>query len=84
MKWLIMLEKLEGLFGIRSSLSDQVGWHMLTWVNDNPVPNSWDDFLVWVEAYDTERAMLNLTIKADNDKEADNNGFTSDGSANIT
>ena len=62
MKWLIMLEKLEGLYGIRSSLSDQVGWHMLTWVNDNPAPNSWDMFVIWAEAFDAERAMLDLTI----------------------
>ena len=84
MKWLIMLEKLEGLYGIRSSLSDQVGWHMLTWVNDNPLPKSWDNFLMWVDGYDSERAMIDLTIKADNDKEADNNGFTSSGSAHNT
>jgi len=57
-KWLVLLDKLENMYGIRSALSDSAGWHMLSWVVDNPVPKTWDDFLVWVEAHDTELDML--------------------------
>ena len=57
-KWLVLLDKLENMYGIRSALSDNAGWHMLSWVVDNPVPKTWDDFLVWVEAHEPEVDML--------------------------
>ena len=53
-----LLDKLENMYGIRSALSDHTGWHMLSWVIDNPLPKDWDSFLLWVEAHDMERDML--------------------------
>ena len=43
-KWLLLLDRLESLYNIRSGLTDQSGWHMLQWVMDNPIPKSWDEF----------------------------------------
>jgi hypothetical protein len=62
-KWLLLLDRLEGLYNIRSGLSDQSGWHMLQWVMDNPIPKSWDEFLVWVESYDNECEMVDGLYK---------------------
>lgn len=57
-KWLVLLDKLESMYNVRSALTDQAGWHMMTWVFDNPLPKEWDEFLLWVESYDAERDML--------------------------
>ena len=57
-KWLVLLDKLENMYSIRSALSDNNGWHMLSWVVDNPLPKDWDSFLLWVEAHDMEKDML--------------------------
>lgn len=57
-QWLVLLNKLESVYNIRSALTDQRGWHMTTWVVDNPLPKNWDDFVVWVESYDAEVEML--------------------------
>ena len=62
-KWLLLLDRLEGLYNIRSGLSDQSGWHMLQWVMDNPIPKSWDEFLIWVESYDNECEMVDGLYK---------------------
>ena len=57
-KWLLLLEQLEGMYAVRSSLTDQSGLHMMTWVMDNPVPKDWGEFIEWVKAYDSEREMV--------------------------
>ena len=57
-KWLLLLEQLEGMYAVRSSLTDQSGLHMMTWVMDNPVPKDWGEFIEWVKAYDGEREMV--------------------------
>jgi hypothetical protein len=62
-KWLLLLDRLEGLYNVRSGLTDQSGWHMLQWVMDNPIPKSWDEFLVWVESYDNECEMVDGLYK---------------------
>mgnify|MGYP001292946817 FL=1 len=62
-KWLLLLDRLDGLYNVRSGLTDQSGWHMLQWVMDNPIPKSWDEFLVWVESYDNECEMIDGLYK---------------------
>ena len=62
-KWLLLLDRLEGLYNVRSVLTDQSGWHMLQWVMDNPIPKSWDEFLIWVESYDNECEMVDGLYK---------------------
>lgn len=57
-KWLLLLEQLEGMYAVRSSLTDQSGLHMMTWVIDNPAPKDWDEFIEWVKTYDSEREMV--------------------------
>lgn len=57
-KWLLLLDRLEKMYGIRSALTDQKGLHMLEWVYENPIPRKWDDFVEWVECYDAEREMV--------------------------
>ena len=57
-QWLVLLDKLDSMYNIRSALTDQAGWHITAWVVDNPLPKNWDDFLVWVESYDAEVEML--------------------------
>ena len=52
-----------GLYNVRSGLTDQSGWHMLQWVMDNPIPKSWDEFLIWVESYDNECEMVDGLYK---------------------
>jgi hypothetical protein len=56
-KWILLLNKLDVMYSIRNSITDKVGWHMLEWVIDNPLPKTWDEFLKWVNAYDEEQEM---------------------------
>ena len=56
-KWLLLLDRLDTMYSIRQSITDRVGWHMLEWVMDNPLPKTWDEFLIWVTAHDEEQEM---------------------------
>ena len=57
-KWMVVLDKLESLYEISYAITDRKGLHMMKWIFDNPTPKTWDEFLVWVEAYDTETDMI--------------------------
>jgi hypothetical protein len=57
-KWMVVLDKLESLYGISYAVSDRKGLHMIKWVFDNPVPSTWEQFIEWVEAYDSETDMI--------------------------
>lgn len=56
-KWVLLLNRLDTMYSIRNSITDKVGWHMIEWVIDNPIPKTWDEFLNWVKSYDEEQEM---------------------------
>tara|TARA_B100000287_G_scaffold5809_2_gene5620 strand:+ start:2384 stop:2815 length:432 start_codon:yes stop_codon:yes gene_type:complete len=56
-KWVLLLNRLDSMYSIRNSITDKVGWHMIEWVIDNPIPKTWDEFLNWVKSYDEEQEM---------------------------
>ena len=56
-KWVLLLNRLDTMYSIRNSITDKVGWHMIEWVIDNPIPKTWDEFLNWVKSYDEDQEM---------------------------
>ena len=57
-KWLVLMDKLESMYGISHAITDSAGLHMIQWVTDNPLPKKWDDFIVWADSYDAEIEMI--------------------------
>ena len=53
-KWLLIFSKLDGMYELSHAITDSSGLHMMRWVTENPLPRDWDDFLVWVDSYDSE------------------------------
>ena len=57
-KWLLIFSKLDGMYELSHAITDSSGLHMMRWVTENPLPRDWDDFLVWVDSYDSEIDMV--------------------------
>tara|TARA_R100000353_G_scaffold175019_2_gene144280 strand:+ start:372 stop:812 length:441 start_codon:yes stop_codon:yes gene_type:complete len=58
LKLLLLLQRINKEYPILNAFADSVGYHMWTFVHDNPPPNDYEEFLSWAEAYDAEHEQV--------------------------
>ena len=56
----LLLLHLNKEYPILNAFADSIGYHMWTFVYDNPPPNDYEMFLSWAEAYDAEQDAVTL------------------------
>jgi len=56
----LLLQTLNKEYPILNAFADNIGYHMWTFVYDNPPPNDYEMFLSWAKAYDDEYEQLSL------------------------
>lgn len=61
-KWLAWVLHFAEKHNLRNKFADQDGLHMFLWVYDNPPPRSYEEFIEWAEAYDTEIEALGSSL----------------------
>tara|TARA_Y100001937_G_scaffold17132_2_gene23645 strand:- start:8795 stop:9238 length:444 start_codon:yes stop_codon:yes gene_type:complete len=54
----LLLQTINKEYPILNAFADSVGYHMWTFVHDNPPPNDYEEFLSWAEAYDAEHEQV--------------------------
>lgn len=58
LKLRLLLQTINKEYPILNAFADSVGYHMWTFVYDNPPPNDYEEFLSWAEAYDAEHEQV--------------------------
>ncbi len=59
-KFIALLERLQSEHHTKLAFADQNGLAIVSWLIDNPLPNTWDEMVEWGKFYDDEMEAINM------------------------
>lgn len=62
LKFIELVNRLENEYKIKSGMTDKIGFHMVEWLLENPLPKEWDELQTWGQCYDDELDSIQISV----------------------